>query len=159
MEQLAVYGALDEEITYAEIFVYSEERSEVLLVEFVSDETQTEDMSEGVTETVSEDGTEVSTEAVSEDETESSTEAVSEEVTEPVSESELYLEVMEEVVAEVMPLAASPSDIQNSYSAAGKNLAESAEKYTPAVQSINGEWQILGLARSGQTVDDELYGK
>lgn len=40
------------------------------------------------------------------------------------------------------------------YQSVGENLQQSAEKNTPSVGSIGGEWEILGLARSGKLTDD-----
>ena len=96
-EQYAVYGELEDDIDYAEIFVYGEERAELLLVEYVPDFTQ------------------------------------------------------------VSVLSASKTEVKDAYSSTGKNLAQSAEKYIPTVSSINGEWQILGLARSDANVKSNVY--
>lgn len=142
LEQMTVYGALADECTYAEVFLYSPDVSAVVLVEIAGEETEPE---ETETEIITEAGTEEITGA----ETEIFTE----------SETEIFFEVIENVVMDVMPLAASPQQIESAYDSAGKNLADSAEKYVPTVSSINGEWQILGLARSGQEVDSELYSK
>lgn len=98
-EQSAVYGVLEGDLQYAEIFVHSESRSDVILVEYVPDYTQ------------------------------------------------------------VNTLSASATEIKTTYTATGKNLAQSAKKYTPGVSSINGEWQILGLARSDAKVDQAVYDK
>ena len=122
-EQLAVYGDLAEDITYAEILLTGEGRSELLLVEFA---------------------TEAMTEEAPEAETEEATEETTENLTEP------------EESAEIAALSASAGQVDTAYNAAGKNLSASAEKSTPTVGSINGEWQILGLARSGKLTDDVL---
>ncbi|MDY3343070.1 MAG: hypothetical protein SOX45_10305, partial [Lachnospiraceae bacterium] len=122
-EQLAVYGDLAEDITYAEILLTGEGRSELLLVEFA---------------------TEAMTEEAPEAETEAATEETTENLTEP------------EESAEIAALSASAGQVDTAYNAAGKNLSASAEKSTPTVGSINGDWQILGLARSGKLTDDVL---
>lgn len=98
-EQTAVYGCLEPDIDYAEIFVSGEDRSEVILVEYIQDVTQ------------------------------------------------------------VSVLSATAAETKQSYTAAGKNLADSAQKYIPTVSSINGEWQILGLARSDASVNQDVYDK
>ena len=122
-EQLAVYGDLAEDITYAEILLTGEGRSELLLVEFA---------------------TEAMTEEASEAETEAATEETTENLTEP------------EESAEIAALSASASQIDSAYTSAGKNLSDSSKKVTPSVGSIGGEWEILGLARSGKLTDDVL---
>ena len=122
-EQLAVYGDVAEDITYAEILLTGEGRSELLLVEFA-------------------------TEAMTEEATEAETEAATEETTENLTE--------QEESAEIAALSASAGQVDTAYNAAGKNLSVSAEKSTPTVGSINGDWQILGLARSGKLTDDVL---
>ena len=122
-EQLAVYGDLAEDITYAEILLTGEGRSELLLVEFA-------------------------TEAMTEEDPEAETEAATEETTENLTE--------QEESAEIAALSASAGQVDTAYNAAGKNLSASAEKSTPTVGSINGDWQILGLARSGKLTDDVL---
>lgn len=43
--------------------------------------------------------------------------------------------------------------------ATGQMLADSAVKYPPQVNSVNGEWQILGFARSGRKTDASVYSK
>lgn len=96
-EQMAVYGSLEANLDYAEVFVYGEDRSVLLLIEYVPDFTQ------------------------------------------------------------VSVLSASSSEINKTYTAAGNNLAQSASKYIPTVASINGEWQILGLARSDIEVSQSVY--
>lgn len=122
-EQLAVYGDLAEDITYAEILLTGEGRSELLLVEFAT-ETMTEEAPEA--------------------ETEAATEETTENLTEP------------EESAEIAALSASASQIDSAYTSAGKNLSDSSKKVTPSVGSIGGEWEILGLARSGKLTDDVL---
>ena len=151
LEQLAVYGSLNADFSYAEIFVYSEERSEVLLVEFVSEEVLTEESEAETTEKKNEGN--ISAESVTED-TDGDPAGI-----ETETEAMLLLEMEEGCLDGVMTLAASAPEMKQSYSDAGKNLADSAAAYTPTVASMNGEWQILGLARSGQQVEEGLYDK
>ena len=53
-------------------------------------------------------------------------------------------------------MSASASQVKQVYNAAGKNLANSAKKVTPTVGSMGGEWEILGLARSGNLDQDVI---
>lgn len=135
-EQLAVYGELDADTEYAEILLGSGERSELLLIEYASEE---ESETEEQTENESEEGFTAETL--------------------PETEEATELSALEEEEAGIALYAASASEINSVYSSTGKNLADSAKKYTPTVSSINGEWQILGLVRSGQAVDESVYTK
>ena len=52
-----------------------------------------------------------------------------------------------------------PAQISDAYTSTGQELAGSAKQSIPSIGSINGEWQILGLARSGQEVDASVYSQ
>ncbi len=54
-------------------------------------------------------------------------------------------------------LGASSSKIKSAYEKTAKKLLALAKEYPPTLGSINGDWQIFGLARSSQTVSDEIY--
>ncbi len=133
-EQLAVYGELEEDREYAEILLSGDDRAELLLVEFAADPVE-ETTEEEITESTAESETE-----------ENRTEAMTENPTE------------KDEAAEIAVLSADPAQINQTYTAAGKNLSDSAKKSAPTVASINGEWQILGLTRSGQ-LSDEIRDK
>ncbi|MDY3249437.1 MAG: prenyltransferase/squalene oxidase repeat-containing protein [Candidatus Choladocola sp.] len=137
LEQLAVYGSLEEGTDYAELFICSPEVSAVLLIRLGrKQETESETEREAGTETEQEIKTETEREA----------------------ETEFLAEETEEVQAlATVVLAAAEKDITGVYQAVGKNLSDLAAVYIPQVSSINGEWQILGLARSGQSVEDSVY--
>ena len=144
-EQLAVYGDLSEDVSYAEILVTGEGRSELLLVEF-----DTESGKE--TEAASEEGAsgEESTETGTETDTSAETENGTEDGTAALADTEQ--------AGEIAMLSASASQIDNAYASAGKNLSDSSKKVTPTVGSIGGEWEILGLARSGK-LDQDVVDK
>lgn len=143
MEQLAVYGDLAEDIRYAEVMVTGQGRSELLLIEFEEeDEAESELISE---ETISE---EENTEADTEPELVYETECEAEEDAATLSEIE--------PAGETVTMSASASQVKQVYNAAGKNLANSAKKVTPTVGSMGGEWEILGLARSGNLDQDVI---
>ena len=153
LEQRTVYGEPDADREYAEICIGtfavdgSLQENLVLLVNFEENETENE------TETVSEAENEPFTE--SEDETELHTEA--EDETELLTETESGTELLTESECETelptISLFASPTEIEDAYKETGKDLASSAQTSIPQVGSINGEWHILGLVRSGQKVD------
>ena len=142
-EQLAVYGDLSEDISYAEILVTGEGRSELLLIEFDAESGKE-------TEPVSEEST---PEAES---TETGTEANTSAETENGTEDGIAALADTEQAGEIATLSASASQIDSAYTSAGKNLSDSSKKVTPSVGSIGGEWEILGLARSGKLTDDVL---
>lgn len=125
-EQMAVYGELDEDTDYAEVLVTGEDRSELILVEYESPESQ-------------EENTEIS-----------------ESETEEYTESDATTEVEE--AAGIALLTASSSQVDKTYTSTGKSLASAAAQTTPKVGSIGGEWQILGLARSGR-LDEKVAEK
>lgn len=141
LEQLAVYGTLSEKSAYCEIFLHSEARTQILLIELTEKEIE-----------------DAETESTENNETESSDlERTESEITEletAESETTEMLELTDS--ADLIAAYATKKDIDQTYSAAGKNLNASAEKYTPTVASINGEWQMLGLARSEQAVSESL---
>lgn len=53
---------------------------------------------------------------------------------------------------------ASRKEIETVYTETGNYLASSAKQYIPQISSTNGEWQILGLARSGKLEQDIKTG-
>ena len=63
-----------------------------------------------------------------------------------------------EAGAEIITLQASKADVEKVYAATGKNLSDSAVKSVPTIAAVNGEWQIIGLARSGK-LDDAVAQK
>ena len=142
-EQLAVYGDLSEDISYAEILVTGEGRSELLLIEFDAESGKE-------TEPVSEEST---PEAES---TETGTEANTSAETETGTEDGIAALADTEQAGEIATLSASASQIDSAYTSAGKNLSDSSKKVTPSVGSIGGEWEILGLARSGKLDQDVI---
>ena len=142
-EQLAVYGDLSEDVSYAEILVTGEGRSELLLLEF--------DMESGKeTEPASEKSTS------GEESTETGTEADTSAETETGTENGAAALADTEQAGEIATLSASASQIDSAYTSAGKNLSDSSKKVTPSVGSIGGEWEILGLARSGKLDQDVI---
>ena len=144
LEQQAVYGELKDNWNYGEIFLSGSGVSAVLLVEIKPEENPEEDSgSEAETETAgtSENG------------------QTSEEETSVLLAETMELEETEEMAEDAELLAAASVDIKKIYKAAGNNLANSAVQYPPRIGSINGEWHILGLARSSQTVDASVYDK
>ena len=142
-EQLAVYGDLSEDISYAEILVTGEGRSELLLIEFDAESgKETEPVSEESTPEA--ESTETGTEANTSAETENGTE-----------DGIAALADMEQA-GEIATLSASASQIDSAYTSAGKNLSDSSKKVTPSVGSIGGEWEILGLSRSGKLDQDVI---
>lgn len=167
LEQLAVYGDLTNENSYAEIFIYNKEISSVLLIEFTEEVNTAQTDTEASAEETLQPETE--TEAVGEEEITDA--SMNDENAVPVNESNNPEEQTEtakeqteitEVQTEsedAQTLAATEKQISSAYVSTGQNLADSAAEYTPGVSSINGEWQILGLARSGQKVDSDLYSK
>lgn len=168
LEQLEVYGTLKDDCEYAEIFICGSEVSAVLLIEIggtgVGNESVTEPESETEPGSEAESGniSMPESEAVSESETEPESEAESGRMMESESETETELSTeivtLEETETETAVFrAATPQEIKKTYQTVGQNLADSAVKYTPQVSSMNGEWQILGLARSNQAVDASVY--
>ena len=168
LEQLEVYGTLKDDCEYAEIFICGSEVSAVLLIEIGGTEAGNESVTEPESET--EPGSEAESgnismpesEAVSESETEPESEAESGRMMESESETETELSTeivtLEETETETEVFrAATPQEIKKTYQTVGQNLADSAVRYTPQVSSMNGEWQILGLARSGQAVEPSVY--
>lgn len=151
LEQQAVYGRNGSEGSYAELCVGSfrpdgsRQANLLLLVEFVKNTTEESEIPPALRA----DG-EKETESVIEDAA-SAAELLSGEA--DITETELVSETLQATY----PANASASEIQQAYTDAGKNLADSAKEYIPQVSSINGEWQILGLARSGQAVDSSVY--
>lgn len=142
-EQLAVYGDLSEDVSYAEILVTGEGRSELLLLEFDTESgKETEPASEKSTS--GEESTETGTEADTSAETETGTENGAAALADT------------EQAGEIATLSASASQIDSAYTSAGKNLSDSSKKVTPSVGSIGGEWEILGLARSGKLDQDVI---
>lgn len=75
---------------------------------------------------------------------------------EDAEEFQSYIETGEAVLD---VFEASAADVRQTYETVGKKLAGDAFIYTPNVSSMNGEWQIMGLARSGQAVDPSVYSK
>ena len=58
-----------------------------------------------------------------------------------------------EAGADILILQANKENIEKMFAAAGKNLSDSAIKSIPTIAAVNGEWQIMGLARSGKLND------
>ena len=119
-EQLAVYGELSEEESWAELLVTGENRSELILVEFI-DVTESESESETTMEEIAE------------------------------AEAIHTLSAYDAVAA-----IADSATVNSTYTKTGNNLLSSTKKYTPTVGSTGGEWEILGLARSGKLDSDTL---
>lgn len=182
VEQRTVYGIADEDGMYAEIAlgVLGADGTmgvrAVLLVKFADDEkactdTNGQKKSDGNVKDSSQQKTDASTEEngedkdnqghnieESEDESELGSELESETEFEPETETELSTEASSEVTSGIT-LYASPAQISDAYTSTGQELAGSAKQSIPSIGSINGEWQILGLARSGQEVDASVYSQ
>lgn len=154
VEQRTVYGITDEDGTYAELAlgVLGENGTmgvrAVLLVKFADDE---KDSQETNGRTGGADN-EKDSEEIEESELESET------ASEAETETELSMETSLELTSGIA-LYASPAQISDAYTATGQELAGSAKQSIPSIGSINGEWQILGLARSGQEVDASVYSQ
>ena len=148
------YGITDEDGTYAELAlgVLGENGTmgvrAVLLVKFADDE---KDSQETNGRTGGADN-EKDSEEIEESELESET------ASEAETETELSMETSLELTSGIA-LYASPAQISDAYTATGQELAGSAKQSIPSIGSINGEWQILGLARSGQEVDASVYSQ
>ena len=165
VEQRTVYGITDEEGTYAEIAlgVLGADGTmgvrAVLLVKFVDEkkDQQETDANTGTNgEGIEESGNENEPESETETEPASGEEAGSEAETEP--ETEISTEISSEATSGIA-LFASPAQISDAYTSTGQELAGSAKQSIPSIGSVNGEWQILGLARSGQEVDASVYSQ
>ncbi|MBQ8662642.1 MAG: DUF4430 domain-containing protein [Eubacterium sp.] len=63
----------------------------------------------------------------------------------------------EEYAAIVDGLLENVADIPAVYDTTGDYLEKLAEKYVPTVANTGGEWQVLGLERSGRDVSDTYY--
>ena len=165
VEQRAVYGEPEEQSSYAEICIGSfddggsREEKLLILVDFEDTEESGKDVGEGTEpETEAESGLETESEAEKEDGSGLETEPDPE--TEAIETAETFMTELLEDSAENGPQwNANSQDITDVYASTGKQLADSAQLYTPQVGSMNGEWQILGLARSGQPVAASVYGK
>lgn len=157
LEQRTVYQEAEEERDYAEVCVGtfgadgSLQENLILLVKFGENaqKSETDTETEGETEQYEE----AQSELISEQE--------SEFFAEIESETELLTEAGSEAVllSETLPpiaFFASPTQIKDVYTETGKDLASSAQASVPQVGSINGEWHILGLVRSGQKVDPAI---
>lgn len=94
----------------------------------------------------------------SESESESESELESETEFELETETEISTEASS-VVTSGIALYASSTQVSDAYTSTGQELADSAKQSIPSIGSINGEWQILGLARSGQEVDTSVYAQ
>lgn len=55
--------------------------------------------------------------------------------------------------------AATTASFEKAYRTTGEYLAKMAAASTPTIGSTGGEWEILGLARSGQAVDSSVYSR
>lgn len=55
--------------------------------------------------------------------------------------------------------AASMASFNKAYQTTGAHLAKMAAASTPKIGATEGEWEILGLARSGQEVDASVYSR
>lgn len=55
--------------------------------------------------------------------------------------------------------AATTASFEKAYKTTGEYLAKMAAASTPTIGSTGGEWEILGLARSGQAVDSSVYSR
>lgn len=55
--------------------------------------------------------------------------------------------------------ASSTASFEKAYKTTGEYLAKMAAASTPTIGSTGGEWEILGLARSGQAVDSSVYSR
>lgn len=165
VEQRTVYGITDEDGTYAEIAfgVLGADGTmvvrAVLLAKFAEDNSDEVKDSEDASENNSDekktakDHVEEST-----NESESGSESESETEFEPETETEFSTEASSEVTSGIA-LYASATQISDAYTSTGQELAGSAKQSIPSIGSINGEWQILGLARSGQEVDASVYSQ
>ena len=185
VEQRTVYGITDEDGTYAEIAlgVLGADGTmvvrAVLLVKFADDEKECTDTngqkkSDGNVKDSSQQKTDASIEEnesasrnkdnqghnieESEDESESGSELESETEFEPETETEFSTEASSEVTSGIA-LYAAPAQISDAYTSTGQELVRSAKQSIPSIGSINGEWQILGLVRSGQEVDASVYSQ
>lgn len=182
VEQRTVYGITDEDGMYAEITlgVLGADGTmgvrAVLLVKFADDEKECTDTngqkkSDGNVKDSSQQKTDAGTEEngedkdnqghnieESEDESESESGTETEAASEAETETELSTEASSEVTSGIV-LYASPAQISDAYTSTGQELAGSAKQSIPSIGSINGEWQILGLARSGQEVDASVYSQ
>ena len=169
VEQRTVYGITDEDGTYAEIAlgVLGADGTmvvrAVLLVKFAEDSDRSEtDSSEEKPESSENNSDEKKTakdhveESTNESESESETESGAASAIE--TETELSTEASSEVISGIA-LYAAPAQISDVYTSTGQELAGSAKQSIPSIGSINGEWQILGLARSGQEVDASVYSQ
>lgn len=175
VEQCAVYGEPEEQSSYAEICIGSfddggnREEKLLILVNFEDTEESGKDAGEGIEpETEAESGLETEPEPETEAESKIKPETADgsglktepEPETEAIETAETFMTELLEDSAENGPQwNASPEEIADVYASTGQQLADSAQSYTPQVGSMNGEWQILGLARSGQPVDASVYGK
>ena len=81
-----------------------------------------------------------------------------EEESETESEEGIATYAKSEPADGIATLSASASQVKRVYDTAGKNLSASSQKVTPTVGSIGGEWEILGLARSGK-LDQDVISK
>lgn len=73
------------------------------------------------------------------------------------SEPETELPIQAVAIASESAIAvasASATTVNSAYKKAGESLSAASQKYTPTVGSIGGEWEILGLARSGKLDSD-----
>lgn len=82
---------------------------------------------------------------------------------EPEKISQQELEVLAEKEsaipkAEIAVYTASQKEIETVYTETGNQLVASAKQYIPQISSVNGEWQIIGLARSGKLDQDTKTG-
>lgn len=89
---------------------------------------------------------------------ESGAEEFLDEFSENAQEAELFGEQPELSDMEGVQAAAAANYAQV-MEATGQMLADAAVNYPPQVSSVNGEWHILGLARSNRKVADGVYSK
>lgn len=75
--------------------------------------------------------------------------------TESEPETELPIQAVAIASESAISVAsASATTVNSAYKKAGDSLSATSQKYTPTVGSIGGEWEILGLARSGKLDSD-----
>ena len=171
VEQRTVYGITDEDGTYAEIAlgVLGTDGTmgvrAVLLVKFAKEDEKGQqetdaraDINSGKSDGENNDSDEKKPAEESGNERESDSEQESEAESERETETEFSTESSSEVISGIA-LYASPAQISDAYTSTGQELAGSAKQSIPSIGSINGEWQILGLARSGQEVDASVYSQ
>lgn len=82
------------------------------------------------------------------------------EVNEDESE-EQFADSEEEIFSEgdAKSVSAKSVSFETAYKGTGKHLAAMAEKNAPAYGALGGEWMVIGLVRSGQSVNSSAYSQ